>query len=109
MAAIPVNLVIEKGTDFYASFDITNEDNSPLNLLGYTAACKLRKSYTATSFIPVTINFVSRPGGVIAMVMTNTETNNLERRRYLYEIVITSPSGYKTRVVEGVATVTGGL
>lgn len=109
MTAIPVNLVIEKGTDFEASFNITNEDGSPLNLLGYTASCRLKKSYTASSFIPVTVNFVSRPGGIISMIMTNTETNALERRRYAYEIVITSPSNYKTRVVEGVATVTGGL
>jgi hypothetical protein len=109
MAAIPVNLVIEKGTDFEASFNITNEDGSALNLLGYTASCRFKKSYTASTFIPVTVNFVSRPGGIISIIMTNTETNALERRRYAYEIVITSPSNYKTRVVEGVATVTGGL
>jgi len=109
MAAIPVNLVIEKGTDFEASFNITNEDGSPLNLLGYTASCRFKKSYNAVSFIQINVNFVSRPGGIISMVMTNGQTNALERRRYAYEIVITSPSGYKTRVVEGVATVTGGL
>lgn len=109
MTAIPVNLVIEKGTDFEASFNITNEDGSALNLLGYTAACRLKRSYSTSSFIPVTVNFVSRPGGVISMIMSNTETNALERRRYAYEIVITSPTNYKTRVVEGIATVTGGL
>ena len=38
MAAIPLNLLLEKGTDFDATFNIQNEDNTtPLNLTGYTA------------------------------------------------------------------------
>ena len=38
MAAIPLNLLLKKGTDFDATFNIQNEDNTtPLNLTGYTA------------------------------------------------------------------------
>ena len=37
MAAIPLNLLLEKGTDWDATFNIQNEDNTtPLNLTGYT-------------------------------------------------------------------------
>ena len=46
MAAIPINLICEKGTDFSATFNIQNEANTtPLNLTGYTAVAKLRRSY----------------------------------------------------------------
>ncbi len=38
MAAIPLNLLLERGTDWDATFNIQNEDNTtPLNLTGYTA------------------------------------------------------------------------
>ena len=51
MAAIPLNLLLEKGTDFDATFNIQNEDNTtPLNLTGYTAEAKMRRSYYSTNF-----------------------------------------------------------
>ena len=50
MAAIPLNLLLEKGTDWDATFNIQNEDNTtPLNLTGYTAEAKMKKSYYSTA------------------------------------------------------------
>ena len=50
MAAIPLNLLLERGTDWDATFNIQNEDNTtPLNLTGYTAEAKLKKSYYSST------------------------------------------------------------
>lgn len=110
MAAIPLNLLMEKGTDFDATFNITNEDNStPLNLTGYTAEAKMRRSYhstTATSFI---VEFVNRYNGILKISLPNATTAGLEARRYVYDIMLTSPQGIKTRVIEGVIEVTPGV
>jgi hypothetical protein len=110
MAAIPLNLLLEKGTDFDATFNIQNEDNTtPLNLTGYTAAAKMRRSYYATTATDFTVTFVDRYNGILKIGLTNTETAGLDPRRYVYDIVLTSPQGIKTRVIEGVIEVTPGV
>ncbi len=110
MAAIPLNLLLEKGTDFDATFNIQNEDNTtPLNLTGYTAEAKLKKSYytsTSTNFV---VDFVDRYNGILKISLNNTGTSALDARRYVYDIVLTSPQSIKTRVIEGILEVTPGV
>ena len=44
MAARNVNLVLEQGVDFQATFTINNAfNNAPLNLTGYTGISSIRK------------------------------------------------------------------
>lgn len=110
MAAIPLNLLMEKGTDFDATFNIQNEDNTtPLNLTGYTAEAKMRRSYYATTATDFTVTFVDRYNGILKIGLTNVETAGLDPRRYVYDIVLTSSQGIKTRVIEGVIEVTPGV
>ena len=83
MAAIPLNLLLEKGTDFDATFNIQNEDNTtPLNLTGYTAEAKMRRSYYSSSATDFVVGFVDRYNG-IKISMTNAITS-LDPRRYVY-------------------------
>ena len=110
MAAIPLNLLLEKGTDFDATFNIQNEDNTtPLNLTGYTEAEKMRRSYYATTATNFIVDFVDRYNGILKISLTNVTTAGLDPRRYVYDIVLTSPQGIKTRVIEGVLEVTPGV
>mgnify|MGYP001162849160 FL=1 len=110
MAAIPLNLLLEKGTDFDATFNIQNEDNTtPLNLTGYTAEAKLKKSYYATASTSFVVDFVDRYNGILKISLTNASTSALDPRRYVYDIVLTSPQSIKTRVIEGILEVTPGV
>ena len=110
MSAITINLVIEQGTDFSASFTIKNNNGAPVNLLGFSAAAKLKTSYyTTSSPTPFNVTFVDRSKGIILLKLSDTTTTNLKARRYVYDIVLTSPSGVKTRFIEGIATVTPGV
>jgi len=110
MSAITINIVIEQGSDFAATFTIKNADNSYLNLLGFTAESKMKKSYyTSSNSVPLNITFVDRAKGIIKLSLSSTVTTTLKPKRYVYDIVLTSPSGIKTRVIEGIATVTPGV
>jgi hypothetical protein len=109
MSAIPVNIVIDKGANCDVSFFITNKDGTPLNMTGYTGVAALKKSYSATTSIPFTLSFVNRTLGEISISLTPAETSVLDRRRYVYDILLTSSNGYKTRVIEGNAEVTPGV
>ena len=59
--------------------------------------------------VPFTLDFVNRTTGEIALMLTDTETLALDRRRYVYDIVLTDPNGYKTRVIMGNAEVSPGV
>ena len=110
MAAIPLNLLFEKGTDFDATFNIQNEDSTtPLNLTGYTAEAKMKRSYYSSSSTDFTVTFVDRYNGVLQIGLPNATTSTLDPRRYVYDIVLTSPQSVKTRVIEGIVEVTPGV
>lgn len=110
MAAVSINLLINQGADYDATFTITNEDNGlPLNLAGYTAEAKIKKSYTSSTFSSFTLEFVDRISGIIKISLTDEQTALLVARRYVYDILITSPNGVKTRVIEGIIEVSPGV
>ena len=104
MAVPAVNIVVEKGTDYEEVFTVNNPDGSPLNLTGYTGASKIRKfpeSSTSTSF---NVGIVSTAGQVVVS-LANTVSLSLNPGRYYYDVIITSSSGKKTKVVDGMVLV----
>ena len=85
MAARNVNLVLEQGVDFQATFTIRNTNNAPLNLTGYTGISSIRKHPTSSTAYPLTLSFVDRLNGKISVSMGFTATDAIEGGRYVYE------------------------
>lgn len=106
--AIKANLVIDQGTDFSATIDVTDSNDNPFDLTNYTTAAQMRKSYASTT----AYNFTTSDNGSqgqISLSMSNSVTNQLDPGRYLYDVEITSNSGDVSRVVEGIVTITPGI
>lgn len=100
-----VELTLEQGANFNTVLDLKDAAGGILNLSGYSVAAQMRKSYysnTATSFAMT----ISDPAaGQITMAMTSANTANVTPGRYVYDILLTSGSGIKTRIIEGIITV----
>lgn len=110
MAAYSINLLVEKNSDFSTDITIADEDTgSPLNLSGFTANAKIKRSYSASTSQNFNVEFVDRIGGVIRLFLTSQQTSELSYKRYVYDVVIESPSNIKTRVVEGLIEVSPGV
>jgi hypothetical protein len=109
MAARNVNLVLDQGVDFQATFTIKNTNNAPLNLTGYTGISSIRKHPTSSTAYPLTLTFVDRLNGKIAVSMGYTATENIEGGRYVYDVILISPNSYRTRAVQGNVLVTPGV
>ncbi len=109
MAAIPINLVIEQRADFEATFTVTGSNNVALNLVDYTAEAKIKKNYTSSTSTNFAVNFLDRTEGKMKLTLNSFATSLLKPGRYSYDILIVSPGGVKTRVVEGQVTVTPGI
>lgn len=106
MAAVH-NLYIDQGADFSAEIGIYDDFNIPWNLDGYTGEAKLKKSYYSTSSYDFNVS-VSTDGTII-LFMPSSTTSGIEQGRYLYDVVITSSAGTKTRVIEGLVTINPGV
>ena len=84
---------------------VNGSDGSPTNLLNYTAAAQLRKSYYSTTANNFTVTVSNAANGELTMAMSAANTANLTPGRAVYDLLITSPTNVKTRVVEGIVTI----
>lgn len=109
MAARNVNLVLEQGVDFQATFTIRNNNNAPLNLTGYTGISSIKKHPTSSIAYPLTLTFPDLINGKVAVSMGFTATDAIEGGRYIYDVILISPNSYRTRVVQGNVLVTPGV
>ena len=101
------NLFIDQDADFTTTVTVNDSNGTALDLTNYTALAMIRKTYQSSTATTFTSAFVSpRTTGQITISLTDTQTAALEQGRYVYDLVITDASGNKTRVVEGIATVT---
>ena len=100
-----VEFTIEQGADFSTSVTVYDATGAAQNLTSYTAASQLRKSYYSSSANNMSASISSPANGVITISMTAANTANLTPGRMLHDLLITSPAGIKTRVIEGIAVI----
>jgi len=105
MSVPVVNLRLEKGTDFEATFNVNQSDGSVLVLNNFTAAAKVRKHPTASTSKSFTTTLTAAKGEIkVAMAATNT--TDLSSGRNYYDVILTeTTSGKKTKVFEGMIQV----
>lgn len=112
MAAVYVNnLVINSGSDFSQSFTLEGSDtNSAFDLTGYTVESQMRKWAGSSSSVTFSAVIVFPPiDGIIQLSLSANQTTSIKPGRYIYDVVITSLTGIKNRVLEGMVLVTEGV
>jgi hypothetical protein len=102
------NILIDQGTDFSTVLSVTNDDGTATDLTGYTAAGQIRKHYTSST---ATADFVitfsaDRSNGLVTASLPRTTTEAIPAGRYVYDIELTSAVDKRSRLVEGIATIT---
>lgn len=107
--AIKANIVIDQGTDFEATVDLSDVAGNPYDLTGYAIASQMRKNYASASPAATFSTESNDAAGQITLKLDRQYTNQLEPGRYLYDVEITSSANTTTRVVEGTVTVTPGI
>jgi len=102
-------LLIEQGATFSTTVNVEDTAGAAINLYGYSASSQMRKSYYATSNTIITATITGNANGEITLSMTSANTSNLTPGRQVFDLLITSPSNVKTRVVEGVIMISPGV
>jgi len=98
-------ITVEQGANFSTTINVNDAAGAGQNLTSYSVAAQMRKSHYSTTAVDFTVSITEAANGEITMTMTSANTSNLTPGRYVYDLVMTSPTNIKTRVVEGIATV----
>ena len=110
MASAVSNLIIYQGADFITDFTIENDNGTLFDLTGYSVACQIKKHYTSSTSTTVTGAILTpATAGQIQLSLGNVVTTAMKSGRYVYDVVITSTTGQKTRVFEGSISVLEGV
>lgn len=104
--ATVANIFIDQGSDYSNIVTVTASNGQPLNLTGYTVASQLRKSYSSSTAYSFSASILSAASGRVRLQLSATQSESIPPGRYLYDVEVSSSAGGKTRVVEGIATIT---
>lgn len=102
--AIKANLIIDQGTDYSTSINLTDADGNVVSLSGYTANGQIRKTYSSSNAVDFS-TVLDLANGVITLSLSDSQTANLVAGRYVYDVIVTS-GNTTSRIVEGIVTIT---
>jgi hypothetical protein len=101
------DLFMEQGADFNTSIALDDVGGVSFNLVGYSAFSQMRKSYySSNAAATFTVNTGDNPSlGVITLNLPAANTANIYAGRYVYDVYITNTNNSRTRVLEGIISV----
>lgn len=102
--AIKSNLVIDQGSDYSVTVELTDASGNTFVLTDYTGRAQMRKSPTATSYKEFTVS-IGEGTGTVTLSMDSAYTSGITAGRYMYDVEIVSSANVVTRVLQGIATV----
>lgn len=103
--ATKANLVIDQGSTYSVSLDLSDENGDPLELTGFTANSQIRKWYTSLNAAAIFTTSINVASGELTLSLTSDQTSNLIAGRYVYDVEL-NQNGVISRIVEGIVTVT---
>lgn len=102
--AARVNIVIDQGTTFNTTYSFTDDNDEPIDFTTFSANSQMRKSYSSNTAYTFTVSLANN--GVITLSMNSATTSTITAGRYMYDLEVQDTNGTRSRLVEGMVTVT---
>jgi hypothetical protein len=89
MAAVPIELTIDRGEDWQVSFNLRNDMGSYINLSGHTVVGKMSRNFTSVTKYSLNAQITDASTGLIKLSMPNeggqlvTKTQDLKPGTFL--------------------------
>lgn len=101
------NIVIDQGTDFSTTITVRDVDGDIKDLSNHTGFGQIRKNYLSSTAYDFDIVFQTpTSSGQVTLKMSRDVTEKIEPGRYVYDVELTDNNDIRTRLVEGIVTVT---
>lgn len=98
------NIVIEKGTDFEANFNLFEPNQSAAILTGLTTTYATIRKFPQSTEGEEFTKTITANTGTIQLSLTAEQTSRLKAGRNYFEVVLTV-EGKKTKVIKGTVIV----
>lgn len=110
MPAAIYDIVCEQGATFVRTLTWLDENETPINLQGFTARMHVRATAQATTTV---VTLTTENGGIvltpqtgeIMLTLSATQTDALPPRKAVYDLELVSDTGIVTRLLQGSFTV----
>jgi hypothetical protein len=99
------NLFVDQGASYSNIITVASTTGAPLDLTNYTVKSQMRKSYTSSTAYDFTASIYDAANGKVRLQLNTAQSTAIIPGRYLYDVEITNSVGEKTRVIEGIVTV----
>ena len=103
--AITENIIINQDADFSKQLIAKTDAGVVIDLTGSTLTAQVRKSFASSTKTDFTTTIVTATDGTYTIALTDAQSAVLERGRHVYDVIVTDSGSLKTRVNQGVATV----
>jgi hypothetical protein len=102
--ATKVNLIMDQAATFSSSFTVLDILGNSIDFSTYTASSQMRKTYMSVNSYSFSV--VANSTGGITLSMPANTTANICPGRYVYDVEVIDNAGVKSRIAEGIITVT---
>ena len=103
--ATRLNIIIDQGTDFSTTVNLTDSSGTNLNLVGFSAASQIRKTHSSSNSTAFTAS-ITTSNSTLTLALNNAVTAAMTPGRYVWDAELTASDGTKSRILEGMVTVT---
>ena len=106
--AATYNITINQNADFRRSFQV-KENSVILNITGYSFSGRLKESFHTAGHQDFTTAIENAAQGTFSIALTDAETGAMDPGTWVYDIVMTTDLGVKTRLIQGNAFLRQGV
>lgn len=106
--AATYNITINQNADFRRAFQV-KEDSVILDITGYTFSGRLKENFHHSGHVDFTTQIEDGAAGTFSIALTDTATGDMDPGTWVYDIVMTTDAGVKTRLIQGNAFLKAGV
>ena len=104
------NITVNVGEDFSEDLTILSADGSGVvDLTGFTAQSQIRKTAAHYQFADIQVGIKSAAEGLVNVSIASTINERFRPGRYVWDLLLVRPSGFKFIAVEGTVNVRAGV
>ena len=106
--AATYNITINQNADFRRSFQI-KEDSVILDITNYSFSGRLKENFHHAGHVDFTTQIENAAQGTFSISLTDVETADMDPGTWVFDIVMTTDAGVKTRLIQGNAFLKQGV
>ncbi len=102
------NITVNQNADFRRAFQI-KENSVVLDITNYVFSGRLKANINESTYVDFTCAIENATSGTFSVNLTDTVTGGMSPGTWVYDIIMTTDAGVKTRLIQGNAFLKQGV